>query len=393
MKRIEYKRLNPPERTLIGTDLSNASPRARQGLIACLQGATDPSFLDVLNLAQDLLRDLWRTENQDTFIFPGTEEAGMEAVLVNLLEPDDIALVGVAGYGGQRLADAAERTGARVIRLEVSPGHVIPDAMVEAALKVHKPRLVGLVHGEASTGVHQSLANIARLAHQNGALCVADVCSTTALVEVKVDEWGLDACWSGSQKGLSAYPGLALVTFGTRAADTVRQRKTPVRSYYFELDGLRSFAKDERRHQTFPAPLLYALTEVLQLAYEQSMTYRVSRHINRRDALVAALETLGLEVLAPPENRLASSVVVLVPNGIDADKLRQGLLTPYRLDVGSGLGALKGKALRFGIQSHSAQPGFLIQAVAVLEYLLAEQGYTVPKPGAAVDKLLGLLDP
>jgi alanine-glyoxylate transaminase/serine-glyoxylate transaminase/serine-pyruvate transaminase len=346
----------------------------------------------VLEEARALLRHLWRTENPDTFIFPGSEEAGMEAALVNLLEPGDVALVGVAGFSGERLAEAAGRTGAQVVRLEVPWGEPIAPQMVDAALADHKARLVALVHGEASTGVLQPLSGIVELAHQHGALCIADVCSTTAILDVTVDKWGLDACWTGSQKGLSAYPGLALVTFSPRATAWFDKRQTPVRSWYLELGGLRSFSSDGRRHQTLPAPLVYALTEMLQLAYEQGMEYREERQRNRRDALVAALETLGLEILAAPEVRLPSVTVVRVPAGVDGERVRTGLLSPYRMDIGSGLGTLRGKVWRIGVQSHSAQPGFFVQLISVLEYLLAQEGYAVPQPGAAVRKLIEMME-
>src|SRR5262249_53090439 len=158
--------------------------------------------------ARALLRHLWRTQNPDTFILPGSEEAGMEAVLVNLLEPGDVVVIGVSGYSGERLAQAAERVGGQVVPVEATWGETVSPASVEAALITHKPRLVALVHGEASTGVMQPLADVVDLAHRHGALCVADVCSTTAVVEVPVDDWKLDACWAGSQKGLSAYPGV-----------------------------------------------------------------------------------------------------------------------------------------------------------------------------------------
>jgi alanine-glyoxylate transaminase/serine-glyoxylate transaminase/serine-pyruvate transaminase len=393
MKRIEYKRLNPPERILLTPDLSNASPRARQGLIAVLQGGADSSFLGVLEEARALLRDLWRTENPDTFIFPGSDEAGMEAVLVNLLEPGDVAVVGVAGYNGERLADAAERTGAQVVRVEAPWGTTITPKMLEPALVSNSARLVALVHGEASTGVLQPLRECAELAHAHGALLIADVSSTTGVVETLVDEWGLDACWTGSQKGLSAYPGLALVSFSPRAAAAVEQRRTAVQSWYFDLKGLRDTSSEERRHRTAPAPLLYALTEVLQLAYEQSMVYREGRHWNRQDALVAALETLGLEVLASREVRLPSVTVVSIPPGVDGEAVRQGLLRPFRLDIGAGLGRLKNKVWRLGVQSHSAQPGFLVQLVSVLEHLLVQQGHPIAQPGAAVRKLIETLEP
>lgn len=358
-----------------------------------LQGANDPDFLRVIEEARALLRSLWRTKNEDTFIVPGTEEAGLEAVLVNLVEPGDVVLVCVGGFGGERLAEAAARLGARVERLDTEWGTVVTADALRGALETRRPRLVAVVHGDGSTGILQPLPELASLAHEHGALFVADVSLTTAVVEVLVDEWDLDACWSGSQKGLSAYPGLALVSFSGRAVERIASRSAPVSSWYFELEGLRSFTADERRHQTLPAPLIFALTEVLQLAHEQSMEYREGRHRNRRDALVAALEALGLEVLGDPEHRLPSVTVVRVPDGVDGQRVRDALLAPFRIDVGGGLGAWKNSVWRVGILSHSAQPSFLVQFVSLLEILLEREGYAVPSPGKAVRAAVDALEP
>ncbi len=390
---LKYDRLNPPERTLLGPDLSNASPRARQGLLACLEGAADPDFLKVYELARALLRHLWRTANSDTFMVPGSEEAGQEAVLVNLLEPGDVAVIGVAGWFGERLALAAERVGAQVVRVESEWGRPLEASALEAAVRSRHPKLLAVVHGEASTGVLQPLAGLGELAHGQGALFAVDTCSTTALVDVRVDEWGIDACWAGSQKGLSAYPGLALVSFSPRASAAVVSRSTPVASYYFDLAGLRSYNSDERHHQTVPAPILYALTEVLQLAYEQSMEYREGRHRNRRDALVAGLESLGLEVLVEPVHRLPSVTLVVVPKGVDAERVRERLVRPFRIEIGGGLGRWRGSVWRIGIMSHSAQPSHLVQLVSALDWLLGQEGYRVPQPGVAVREAIARLEP
>lgn len=388
-----FRRLNPAERILLSPDLSNSSPRARQGLIAMLQGATDPDFLAVLNEARTLLRVLWRTANEDTLIVPGTEEAGLEATLVNLIEPGERVVVCVAGRGGERIAEAAERVGAAVERVETAWGTTVTPAQLRVALEAQPTALVAAVHGEGSTGVLQPLAELAQVAHASGALFVADVSLTTAVVEVLVDEWGLDACWAGSQKGLSAYPGLALISFGRRAAAKVDARTSTPRSWYLDLDGLRAFASDERRHQTFPAPLLFALTEVLQLAQEQSMEYRERRHRNRRDALVAALTALGLEVLVNPAHRLPSVTVARVPTGVDGARVRERLVRSFRIDIGSGLGAWGNDVWRIGVMSHSAQPSFIISLISALEFLLGQEGYSIPRPGAAVEIAIETFEP
>lgn len=387
-----YRRLNPAERTLFGPDLSNASPRARQGLIGMLQGANDPEFLDVLEQARTLVRELWRTENPDTFVFPGTEESGLEAVLVNLLEPDDVVLVCVAGYAGERIAEAAARVTSRVERVYVPWGTTIDAQSLREALEQHRPKVVAVVHGDGSTGILQPLPELAALVHEHQALLAVDLSMTTAVVDVQVDKLGLDACWSGSQKGLSAYPGLALASFGPAAVKRMESRTVPVRSWVFDLEGLRSVASDERRHQTLPAPLLFALVEVLQLAHEQSMDYREGRHRNRRDALVAGLQTLGLEILGEPSSRLPSVTVVRVPAGVDGARVRARLLSPFRIDIGGGLGAWKGEVWRIGILSHSAQPAFLVQFISILEALLEDEGYSITQPGQAVRRAIDVLE-
>jgi alanine-glyoxylate transaminase/serine-glyoxylate transaminase/serine-pyruvate transaminase len=390
---ITYRRLNPSERTLLGPDLSNPSPRARQGLIATLQGANDPEFLGVLEHARDLLRDLWRTDNADTFVFPGSEEAGAEAVLANLIEPGDAVAVSVIGFAGERLAEAAGRLGAEVARVEADWGSPLGPQALERALAERRPRLVVLAHGDPSTGVLQPLPALVDLAHDAGALVAADLSSTTAVIDVPVDDLGLDAVWTGSQKGLSAYPGLALVSFGAEAVERVENRGQRPFSWYLDLEGLRSFETDERRHQTVPAPLVFALTEMLELAYEQGMDYREARHHNRQAALIAAFETLGLRIRSSADHRLPSVIVVEVPAGIDAEQIRADLRRLYRIDIAAGVGRWAGEVWRVGIQSHSAQPSYLVQLVSVLEVLLAAEGHGVSEPGAAVRILVEALDP
>jgi alanine-glyoxylate transaminase/serine-glyoxylate transaminase/serine-pyruvate transaminase len=390
---IQYRRLNPPERTLLGPDLSNASPRAHQGLIAILEGATDPSFLKVMDEALALLRWLWGTANADTFLIPGVEETALEAALVNALEPGDTAVVGVCGFFGERMAQAAERTGAKVVRVVSEPGKAVSDDALEAAVQQHGAKLLAVLHGEGATGIEQPITNLARIAHDNGALLLVDTRWTISALEIKVDEHEIDYCVSGSQKAISAYPGLGLLTVSPRAAAAFATRKTPVISWSLDLGNLRLYRSDERAAQTFPAPILYALTELLQLTYEQGMTYRAVRMVNRRDAVVAGLEALGLRIYAAPEYRLSTVTAACVPDGIDQDVIRQKLLNPYRIDIGGGLGDLRGKLWRIGVLGHSAQPTYLLSLVNLLETLLQEQGYPVQEPGKAGNILLAHLDP
>jgi alanine-glyoxylate transaminase / serine-glyoxylate transaminase / serine-pyruvate transaminase len=391
--KIAYSRLNPPERTLLGPDLSNPSPRARQGLIAILEGANDPSFLKVLDEALALLRHLWGTGNEDTFIIPGVEENALEAALVNLLQPGDTCVVVVNGFFGERMALAAERLGADVVRLRAEPGKAVTSAAIEAALRQQPVKVLAVLHGDGATGVEQPLSGLGELARAHDALLLVDARWTLGALPLAVNELGIDACIAGSQKALSAYPGLGLLTFSPRAAEAHTRRQHPVQNWLYDLEQLRRWRDDDRAAQTLPAPIVYALTEMLQLTYEQGMTYRIERHINRRDALVAGLEALGLSVYADPAYRLPTVTAVNIPVGIDQERVRDRLRVPYRIDIGGGLDDLHGKVWRIGIMSHSAQPTFLLAFLTLFEVILGEEGFTVSEPGAAVRALLARLDP
>ena len=389
---LPYRRLNPPERTLLGPDLSNASPRARQGLIGVLEGANDPSFLAVLEEAIARLRHLWRTENADTFLIPGSEETALEAALLNALQPGETAVVAISGFFGERLADAAERCGANVIRVVAPPGEAVSQAALREALSGQPTRLLATLHGEGSTGVQQPLAGLAELAHAHGALLLVDSRWTISAVEVPHDALGIDIGVAGSQKAISAYPGLGLISFSERAAAVYAARQQRVCSPSLDLAQLRRFREDERAAQTMPAPIVYALTELLQLISEQGLEYRASRLANRRDALVAAFEELGLSVYAQPDFRLPTVTTINVPVGVDAAAIRQQLLAPYRIDIGGGLGDLRGKVWRVGILGHSAQPTFLLALVTLLEIFLEGAGQPIRERGAAARTLLTHLD-
>lgn len=389
---LPYRRLNPPERTLLGPDLSNASPRARQGLIGVLEGANDPSFLAVLDEALARLRHLWRTENEDTYLVPGSEETALEAALLNVLQPGERAVVAVSGFFGERMAGAAERCGAQVIRVAAPPGEAVSSAAIEEAMSGQKTHLLAVLHGDGSTGVQQPLEGLGDLARAHDALLLVDSRWTISAVDAPHDALGIDVGVAGSQKAISAYPGLGLITFSERAAAVHNARQRPVASPSLDLAQLRRFREDERAAQTMPAPIVYALTELLQLISEQGMEYRESRMVNRRDALVAAFAELGLTVHARPAFRLPTVTVFNVPPGVDAEAIRGQLLTPYRIDIGGGLGDLRGRVWRVGMLGHSAQPTFLLALVQLLEILLEEAGHNIPARGAAARSLLKRLD-
>ena len=221
---LPYRRLNPPERTLLGPDLSNASPRARQGSSASSKAANDPGFLAVLDEAVARLRQLWRTGNEDTFLVPGSEETALEAALMNVLQPGETAVVAVSGFFGERMADAAERCGAQVIRVAAPPGEAVSPAALEEAMSGQATRLLAVLHGEGSTGVQQPLEGLGALVRAHDALLLVDSRWTISAVDVPHDELGIDVGVAGSQKAISAYPGLGLITFSERAAAVHKPR-------------------------------------------------------------------------------------------------------------------------------------------------------------------------
>jgi alanine-glyoxylate transaminase/serine-glyoxylate transaminase/serine-pyruvate transaminase len=231
------------------------------------------------------------------------------------------------------------------------------------------------------------------MVHEAEALLLVDARWTLGALDLKVDQLGIDICVAGSQKATSAYPGLGLLTFSALALQAYEQRSVPVPNWSLDIKNLREYQTDARAAQTFPAPILYAFTEMMQLTYEQDMPYRIRRHVNRRDALVAGLKVLNLEVFAHPDHQLPTVTAIVVPEGVDQDLVRQKLLIPYRLDIGGGLGDMQGKLWRVGVMSHSAQPTYLLALITLLEIILEEQGFPVQDPGAATRTLLANLDP
>ena len=248
------------------------------------------------------------------------------------------------------------------------------------------------MHGDGSTGIQQPLAGLGALAREQGALLLVDTRWTISAVACPLDALGIDIAVAGSQKAISAYPGLGLISFSARAAAAHAARQQPVASPSLDLAQLRRFREDERAAQTMPAPIVYALTELLQLICEQGLEYRVERMVNRRDALVAALAELGLSVYAKAACRLPTVTAFNAPAGVDAAAIRQQLLAPYRIDIGGGLGDLRGKIWRVGILGHSAQPTFLLALVTLLEIFLEAAGHAIDERGAAARALLHHLD-
>jgi alanine-glyoxylate transaminase/serine-glyoxylate transaminase/serine-pyruvate transaminase len=376
---------NPPERLLLGPGPSQVHPRVLRAMSAPLLGHLDPAFVRMMEEVKALLRTVFATTNPLTIPISGTGSAGMEACLVNLLEPGDEFVVGVNGVFGTRMAEVAERAGALVRRVEAPWGRVVRPEQIAAALaNTRKPKLVAVVHAETSTGAWQPLPEIARLAHEHGALMLADCVTSLGGAPVLIDEWGIDAAYSGTQKCLSCPPGLAPVTFGPRAVDVVKARKTRVQSWYLDLSLLAQYWGEERvYHHTAPISMNYALREALRLVVEEGLEARFARHRANHAALAAGLGAIGLDLAAQAGHRLPMLNAVAVPDGVDEARVRGRLLADYGIEIGGGLGPMKGKVWRIGLMGESSRRAHVLTVLAALEDALRAEGRAVTA-GAAV---------
>ena len=379
-----FSQLNPPRRILMGPGPSNVHPRVLKAMATPLVGHLDPEFLKIMDETQDLLRRLFKTENQFTIPVSGTGSSGMETCLSNLIEEGEEAVVCINGVFGTRMADIVERNRGKLTRVENEWGRAVPLEKVEEALKGKKIKLVAIVHAETSTGVLQPLEEISRLVHEQGALLVVDTVTSLGGCPVEVDKWEIDACYSGTQKCLSAPPGLSPLSFSERALKSLEQRKTKVPTWYLDMSMVRKYwGKERAYHHTAPISMIYALREALGLIFEEGLENRFARHHLNHRALAAGLEALGLEFLPPQEERLSMLNAVRIPRGVDDTAVRSKLLSQFSIEIGGGLGEFKGKAWRIGLMGESSTRANVLLFLTALEQILAEEGLSPPKGGAA----------
>jgi alanine-glyoxylate transaminase/serine-glyoxylate transaminase/serine-pyruvate transaminase len=325
-----------------------------------------------------LLRDVYQTKNPLTFPVSGTGSAGMEATFVNLLEPGDRVVVGVNGVFGERMCDVASRCGAEVRRVEAPWGRIVDPADVAAAIRETSPTLVAMVHAETSTGVLQPLDEIRRATHDAGALLLADCVTSLGGVDLRIDEWGIDVAYSGTQKCLSCPPGLSPVTFGERALERFDRRTSKPQSWYLDIGMIRRYWSGERLyHHTAPINAIYGLREALRLIAEEGLQNRIDRHTRNAAALKAGLEGMGLSLFAQEGHRLPSLTTVYVPEGCDEAAIRSQLLNEFNLEIGGGLGPVKGKVWRLGLMGDSSTPRNVLYFLSCVESLLTRQGVKI----------------
>jgi alanine-glyoxylate transaminase/serine-glyoxylate transaminase/serine-pyruvate transaminase len=369
-------RTKAPLRKLMGPGPLDIHPRVYQALTSPIIGYLDPAYLKILDQVGDQLRKVFQTRNRMTNAAPGTGTSGMEACVANLIEPGDKILVCVHGYFGDRLRQMVERQGAQITLIEEEWGKPTDPQRVEAALKADAYKVITLVHAETSTGVLQPMDDIVKLADKYGVMILLDTVTSLGGIEVKMDEWGLDAAYSCSQKCIGCPPGLSPVSFSDRAVEAVKNRKQPVSSWYLDITLLEKYwGSDRVYHHTSSSTLNYALSEALQLIEEEGLQNRFDRHLENHRALVAGIEAMGLEMYVRPEYRLPTLNAVKIPEGVDDVKVRSYLLETFNLEIGGGLGALKGKVWRVGLMGYSSSAENILFFLSAISRALVIQGH------------------
>ncbi|HUG20319.1 MAG TPA: alanine--glyoxylate aminotransferase family protein [Planctomycetaceae bacterium] len=380
----QFAPVTPPQRILMGPGPSDISPRVLAALGAPTVGHLDPYFLRVMDELQTMLREVFRTQNSLTFAISGTGSAGMEACFANLIEAGERVVIGVNGVFGGRMCDVAERCGAVVTRLERPFGEVFSTDEIARAVKEVRPKLVALVHAETSTGALQPLEEISNIVHENGALLLIDCVTSLGGLPVEIDAWQIDAAYSGSQKCLSCPPGLAPVTFGPRAEEVIANRKSKVQSWYLDTSMLRNYwGSDRAYHHTAPINMNYGLHEALRIVLEEGLEARFARHAENHGALKAGLNAIGIEYSVVEGIQLPMLNSVLIPAGADDAGVRKQLLNEFGIEIGGGLGPMKGKTWRIGLMGEASRRSNVLLFLAALEKCLFDQGLRL-NAGASV---------
>jgi alanine-glyoxylate transaminase/serine-glyoxylate transaminase/serine-pyruvate transaminase len=341
---------------LLGPGPSPVHPRVLEALSLPVVGHLDPKFLEIMDQSMAMLREVFQTKNRLALPMSGTGSAGMETCFVNLVEPGDAVLIGVNGVFGTRMVDVAQRCGARVDTVEAEWGTALDAQQFKTALAQKKYKVAAIVHAETSTGVLQPLDDIAKLVRENGALLLVDTVTSLGGAPARVDDLGIDACYSGTQKCLSCPPGLSPVTFSERAVETIRNRKSKVQSWYLDLSMIEKYWGSERvYHHTAPISMNYALHEALRLVLEEGLDASWKRHRQVHETFVREMRKLELEPAVAESIRAPMINTIKIPEGVDDPKVRQRLYDDFNIEIGAGLGPLKGKVWRVGLMGHGAR--------------------------------------
>ncbi len=364
----------PPQRLLLGPGPSDVPQRILDALARPTIGHLDPAFVGMMDELKDLLRYAFQTSNALTIPVSAPGSAGMESCFVNLVEPGDTVIVCRNGVFGGRMRENVVRAGGNAVMVEDDFGQPVDPDKVEAALRAHPgAKVVAFVHAETSTGVRSDAATLCRLAQAHGALSIVDAVTSLGGCEVDVDGWGADAVYSGSQKCLSAPPGLSPLTFSARAVEAVKARKTPVQSWFLDVGLVMAYwdgASGRSYHHTAPVNMLYALHEALLMLREEGLEAAWARHLVNHERLRDGLARLGLGLLVKEPYRLPQLNAVVVPEGVDEAGVRRELLQRHDIEIGAGLGPLAGKIWRIGLMGASSRPDAVDRLLEALGSLL-----------------------
>ena len=368
--------LRPPTRLMLTPGPSCLSPRVYRALATPLVGHVDPWFTEFMGGVQELMRRIFQTQNHTTLPISASGSGGIETAVVNVLEPGDEAIVCVNGIFSGRMAEIADRTGAKIHRVSAPLGRTVDPDDVRRAGQGRKIKFIGLAHGETSTGVVTKIEPFRKVADELGALLVVDSVATLAGVPLDVDREAIDVCFSGTQKAISAPPGMAPITVNARVEDMLRARKSKVQSWYFDLTNVMNYwGKERTYHHTPPIPLIYALHEAMRIVLEEGLEASWERHRQNQVALIAGLEAMGIRLFVQnAEDRLPTVTSVWIPSGIDGVKARARLLNEFNIEISGGLGEIKATTWRIGLMGYSSQRANVLLFLDVLERVLLDQG-------------------
>ncbi|HXY00691.1 MAG TPA: alanine--glyoxylate aminotransferase family protein [Candidatus Limnocylindrales bacterium] len=377
--------LHPPTRLMMTPGPCSIDPRVYRALATPIVGHLDPWFRGCMDEVQVLLRQIFQTENRITFPLSASGSGGIEASVLNSLEAGDEAICCVNGMFSQRSYVIAQHTPATAHLVEAPLGKPVDPEDVRKVAKGRKIKFIGLAQGETSTGVVTDIDPFRKVADECGALLVVDTVASLAAVPVNVDKQRIDICFSGSQKALSAPPGMSPITVSPRAEEVFRNRKSKVQSWYFDLStAMNYWGKDRLYHHTPPISLIYALREAMRIVLEEGLEPRWERHRINQQALVAGCEAMGLQMFVDnPQDRLVTVTAVKIPAGIDDLKVRNQLLDEYNIEIAGGIGPTKGQIWRLGTMGYCSQKAFVLELLAALDQVLLSQGHK-HSPGAGV---------
>ena len=379
--------IHPPTRTLMGPGPSDVPPSVLEAMAKPTVGHLDPAFIEVMDAIKDLLRYAFRTDNRLTMPVSGPGTAGMETCIANLVAPGDTVVVVENGVFGRRMKAMAERCGATVVYVEEPWGRAIRPDVLAKTLDAHpETSVVAFVHAETSTGALSDAETLVDVAHQHECLAIVDAVTSLGGVPVLVDEWDIDAIYTGSQKCLSCTPGLSPISLNDRAVEHIRNRATPVQSWFLDLSLVMDYWDGENGrsyHHTAPINALYGLHESLRRLHDEGLEAAWTRHRQHHEALKAGLSTLGLDYIVPEGERIPQLNAVTVPEGIDEAAVRHTLLHDYQLEIGAGLGDMAGKIWRIGLMGYSCRAENVRRCLQAIGETLQAQGLNVD-PDAAV---------